>query len=43
MEREEGLKMANDRKGQNKSDRGDAQAKEKELAEACARFADVCQ
>jgi hypothetical protein len=43
MERDEGLKMANDRKGQNKSDRGDAQTKEKELAEACARFADVCQ
>jgi hypothetical protein len=35
--------MANDRKSLNESDRGDAQTTEKELAEVCARFADLCQ
>jgi hypothetical protein len=35
--------MANDRKSLNEPDRGDAQTTEKELAEVCARFADLCQ
>jgi hypothetical protein len=35
--------MTDDTKGLNESDRGDAPAKETELAEVCARFADLCQ